>query len=381
MLMQRMTASEVDGAGKALLGERWLKPDGDKSPAWTRKVAAFNRILAESKHSNDPQVHRLLGEAMHQDDFPNIMGDTLGRLLNERYTAYDTPDWRLTSAIRTAPDYRDLKTFDNHSINAVLTKVGPHGGSTEARAKDDDTATTYAVEDYDAKSVINRQAIINDDLGYLTSIPDELAEAARMTEMQSWTATHWTTTGPNNLTSLTSNPVLDVAGLKAAFTQIMTVQDPDSSVPIMVDAPVLEVCPGLAIAAQEVIKATSIEVRTASGSAGRNFITDNWIDDFIGALIINRWSPTITTSNDDTSWCLFARPRLGRSCFETAFLRGREAPRLYVKAPNKLSIGGGLAPINEGDFDNNNIEYKVEHAFVHKIVDTRYGYGSTGAGS
>ena len=60
------------------------------------------------------------------------------------------------------------------------------------------------------------------------------------------------------------------------------------------------------------------------------------------------------------------------------FLRGNEAPALFVKSSNAMRIGGGgLTAAEDGDFDSDGIAYKIRHCFGGVLMEPRAAVAST----
>jgi len=346
-------------------------------------VESAKRRLAFAKSMDAWESGRLSGrqfvqEAMSTDDFPNVLGDTLNREVQEAYRTWPKI-WEALAAKRRAKDYRTLKSFTPNSINGRLAKVGEFGANSTTQNKADRTAVTYSVEDYEGHASLSHKVFINDDVDEFSRIPTDFAEAAVHTEGFQFSSTYVNASGPTGLTQLTSNPVFGVTGLKAAFTQILKSTDSGTGEPIMIEAPVLVIGPGLAIDAAEVIKATTIEMNTAAGT--RNLFTENWVKTMIDKVVVDPYIPIIASSNEDTMWCLIAQPKLGRSAFEAAFLNGMEQPRILIKAPTAQRAGGGDPAFMDRSFEGMTVEYLVRHTLAFAKVNAQYGFMSNGSGS
>jgi hypothetical protein len=152
--------------------------------------------------------------------------------------------------------------------------------------------------------------------------------------------------------------------------------------PILIQAPILQIGPGLAIDARELIRATTIELKTSTDiAAGRNIMTENWINSFITNVVVNPYIPRIATTNGDTSWCLMANSGQGPAAIEMGYLRGMTEPVLTTKASDIQVLGGGSVPVNFGDFQGNNVEYKGWLVIGGKVRDAKLGFMSNGTGS
>ena len=65
---------------------------------------------------------------------------------------------------------------------------------------------------------------------------------------------------------------------------------------------------------------------------------------------------------------------------ELGFLRGHEAPEIFIKESNQRRIGGAINPL-DGDFDSDSVEYKVRHCFGGSRGDGKATVASNGSGS
>jgi hypothetical protein len=72
---------------------------------------------------------------------------------------------------------------------------------------------------------------------------------------------------------------------------------------------------------------------------------------------------------------------MGRPISEIGFLRGYEAPQLFMKDPDAIRVGGGAVSPLDGDFDTDSIQYKLRHVFGGTLLDTKSAVASNGSGS
>jgi hypothetical protein len=59
-------------------------------------------------------------------------------------------------------------------------------------------------------------------------------------------------------------------------------------------------------------------------------------------------------------------------------LAGHEAPEVCMKASDKISMGGGAISPFEGDFDTDDIKYRVRVVHGGWQLDPRYCYAQVG---
>ena len=107
--------------------------------------------------------------------------------------------------------------------------------------------------------------------------------------------------------------------------------------------------------------------------------TTNVIAQYGLQLIINPWIPIIVTTGTfgQTTWALFSDPA-EIAAAEFGLLAGHESPELFMKASNQARVGGGVAGPMDGDFETDNIFYKVRHVLGGVTLSGRAGYASDG---
>jgi hypothetical protein len=61
------------------------------------------------------------------------------------------------------------------------------------------------------------------------------------------------------------------------------------------------------------------------------------------------------------------------------FLRGYEAPEIVMKASDKITAGGGQLSPFSGDFDTDDIKYRVRAVMGGSRLDPRFAYAQVSA--
>jgi hypothetical protein len=114
-------------------------------------------------------------------DFPLILGDAVGRVLR---AAYATAPSAIVSVARqsSAPDFRARRSLQLSS-GPGLEKVSEAGEF--KRGTFEEGGETYKLETFGRVFAISRQALVNDDLGAFTTVPQRLAQAAAALQAQS----------------------------------------------------------------------------------------------------------------------------------------------------------------------------------------------------
>lgn len=353
-----------------------------QSPEYQKRLGEAVGLVADVYKGRRPVWQ--LREAMTRADFPNLFGDILDRQILANYQ--ETPQvYRQFCRIGTVSDFRQVKRFTVSGAESVLPKVNEQAEYPVASIADA-SPYTYKVEKYGRRVPFSWEAMVNDDLDALRSIPERLGRAARRSESKFATSLFVDASGPNatffsvgNANRVTSNPVLSIASLQSAMALLGAMKDAEGE-PVVVETAVLVVPPALEIVARNILNATQIEIVESGGTSNQKLIAENWMRNRV-QLVVDPYHPIVaSTANGNTSWYLFASPSSGRPALEVGFLRGHETPELFIKQPNVQAAGGGADPMN-GDFDTDSIEYKVRHVFGGALMDPKMAVASNGSGS
>ena len=364
-------------------GVRKLTAAYRNTPEYINKLTEAVDFVTEVARGKRPMSH--LKEAMTTSDFPYLFGDILDRQLLAGYKEYPT-NYQQFARIGTVPDFRTVNRFAVDGGEGTLDEVEEkenykYGSLSESRYQ-------YAVKKYGRKFDFSFEAMINDDLDAFSSMPERLGKSARRTEEKFATNLFVGTSGPDgtffasgNSNIVTSNPTLSVAALQTAM-QILAAQVDEDGEPIVVTAVTLAVPPALEITALNILNAIHIEALTSGGGTSAQTIrANNWMKNRV-KLVVLPYHPIIATSaNGDTSWYLFANPKESRPALEVGFLKGYTEPQVFMKASNTVSIGGGSVNPFDGDFDSDDIEYKVRHIIGGVLLDPKAAVASNGSGS
>ena len=323
----------------------------------------------------------VLREAMTTSDFPYLFGDILDRQLLANYREWPSI-WRTYARQAIVNDFRTVNRFAIGGGEAVLDEVPEQGAYPMAALSE--SRYQYAVKKYGRRIPLSWEALINDDLGALTDIPQRFGRASRRSEDKFATQLHVDANGPHasvytagNKNIITSNPALSIAGLQTGYKVLAAMLDSDGE-PIMIDGVILEVPPALEITARNILNATQLYV----GAVGDNqLVTLNWMKERT-TLVVNPYIPLVATVADgDTCWFLHASPSSGNPAFEIGLLRGHAEPEIFMKAPNAQRVGGGIVNPLDGDFDSDSVEYKVRHVFGGSTLNPKMTVASEGDGA
>lgn len=366
-----------------------------ENPAYMRKLAEAATLLSNVRTGRWPDYY--LREAMSSSDFPYLFGDILDRTMLSRYTYWEAT-WPAIANVHIARDFRDIKRFLPHTgLEGELENVAELA-EYQYDSLTEQAPITYAVQKMGRKAAISWETLINDDLGSFdgdSSIPTRFAAAARVSEELAITrlyvdangphASMYTTGNKNRVHSengaLDDNTPFSIEGLQDAYKVLGAMVD-ETGRPIQNPMFTLVVPPALEVTANNLLNATSIELRADAGTDNQRLSVVNWMRSKL-RLVVNPYIPLVATNaNGNTSWFLFATPGGGnRPAIEMAFLRGYEQPQIFMKDSNQRRVGGGAANILDGSFENDAIEYKVRHVFGATRIDAKRSVASNGSSS
>jgi hypothetical protein len=383
-----------------------LRLRGEPSADHLTKLARTAEFLAGVRSGQIAPY--LLNEALSTSDFPLMFGQILDRALLANYQ-HTEPTYRNYVRIGSVADFRTVYRFAINGAEATLSQVGELSEYPDAAVSE--SRYTYQVTKYGKKVPMSWEVLINDQLGAFDDLPRRLATSARNTEELFATKLFVDASGPHasfytngnkNLVNSTNgavlagnNPPLTIAALQDAMTILSKQTDADGN-PIVITAVRLVVPPALRVTAMNILHATEIHI-TQPGAGGvanvqrtdssptatgeQRLVANNWMRSAV-ELDVNAFIPIVASSaNGTTTWFLFADARVGRPALEVGFLRGHEAPEMFMKAPNAVRLGGGAASPDDGDFDTDSVEYKVRHVLGGTRLDPKMTVASNGSGS
>lgn len=369
------------------------------NPEYKRNLAAAAKFIAEvySGYRNIWQLQ----EVMTTSDFPQLFGDILDRSVLAAYQEWPAP-WTSYAKRVLLNDFRSAKIFP-----PIWGADGPLDPVKEAAPYPnvplhEQTPLTWSLQKYGRQVPFSWESMINDDLDQLKDIPERLGRAARRTEDWNVSQLFIGNAGPlasfysntnGNIINTTNgaqanNPALSITGLQDAYTVLSRMKD-ENGQPIMRENVVLVVPPALEVVALNILNATELWVSDAKGGGypgngttvgSQTLVTQNWMRNRL-RIVVNPYIPMIASSNQDTSWFLFADPNYSREAFRIGFLRGHETPEIWMKTPNATRVGGGAVDAMSGDFATDTIQYRVRHVVGLATIDPKASVASNGSGS
>ena len=228
--------------------------------------------------------------------------------------------------------------------------------------------------------------VINDEWGFIASLPGEMAKIAKTTEETAALEVLVTPTGVNTATFAAGNGnamgttgtsgtryKLSLNALEFAKREIRSRQVNGNYVTVNKFA--LIVPTNLRTTAERILALTNLKV--TSGTL--QFDTQTANSDV--TLVVNDYLTQINKdANAGTTW--FLVPLGGndgtRDSIVVNFLRNHEAPEFRQSGNTGLYLGGGAVPSLEGSLLNDDIEYRVRHVVSGGFWFGASMYASTG---
>jgi len=329
------------------------------------------------------------GEAVGTSDFPTLFGVLIDRELLANYKAV-IPDWRSYLKLGRLPNFN---THEKHKVvgqDDVLDQVPEKG----AYPEEPSVTGKYdrRVYKWGRKFGISWESVINDSMGAFDDIAERFGTAVQRTEALNATKAFCAATGPH--ASLFGAPIADVDGgnvtnvgvLPLTITnlqttlQLMAKQTDVNGELIAVTGVHLVVPKALEFTARQILTSAQMQqVDTVGGANASTPVylplpTTNILPQLGIQLHVNDLLEVIDVSGTgDTTWYVFAETSQGVAAgFD--YLRGNEAPEVCMKAPNKVSLSGGSIGAMEGDFEHDEIAYRVRCVHGAWRGDPRYCY-------
>ena len=414
------------------LVERGFMGAGEYRPEGYQRHFDEARWLIEGTMKGSWRHAGILKEALTSSDFPLYFGDVLDRTMLANY-AETSYSWDMYCKRATLNDTTRIARIMRVDRGAAVLDgpIIPNSyGATGTGPKGLEQLSEYPLRrrvisgytdqlyKFGCRMDYSAESLFADDLDALKDTPALFGRASRRTEEKRATQLYATSGGPNgtffstankNLINPTvapgcpyTNPPLSIDAVKWALTVLAMQRDLDGE-PISIESAVLVYPPALKVDAENILGARELWVNMEGGNviqnaalnamtSGVRMVVANWAAKFAqGAL--NYYLPVVDTTYGNTAWYIFATPRNGRPALQLSFLRGREAPQIYMKLPNQVAIGegrmgpgAGVMPGTtntnpmEGDFETDSIDYKVRHYIGGTLLDSVCAVASNGSG-
>lgn len=361
----------------------------------TRMIENFNSkrqvelgLMLEGAFAGDRTDTKNLFEAMTTSDEPTLLQPAINRRVREVYDSYE-PTWSAVAGRETVDDFRlqeivrpqmtDGTILESNSGKAFVAGGLPKISELGEYPTIGMTATnlTYKIGKSGVKASLSWEEIINGrSIGILEKFIQDFARRSRKQEdfeayTQFLTASGFSAnvTGASNDSTLAGNPALSMTALKAAYAQAVTHVRDGQRVPLGGQFQ-LVVPRALEITAREILAVTEIRDTSVTNI---ETISGNPISGLFNLVVAD--AVTAINSGADAYWWIQPAPNAVEDAnASVAFLRGHEAPEVFVKSTT-------LQNPEDGDFDHDAYETKVRHTATGVFKEAIGIVASTGAGA
>lgn len=299
-----------------------------------------------------------LRAAFSNASLPNLLSNVANKALLEGYN-YAEDSWRKIAKITSVPDFKQAKRY-RLDANAAFTKVAP-GGELKHGSLGEGGYTNQAAT-YGVMFAIDRQMLINDDLGALSDLPKQIGAAAGEAIAEAvWSAIlgnagSFFSAGNKNLVT-GADYALSVAGLDKGYGTFLAQTKPNG-MPLGAQ-PTKLVVPGcLAMTAQQLMVSTLLVNGTAKANPAANPFAGKF------EVVASSYLDNAAMSGySATAWYLFADPDRVPAV-EVAFLNGADRPTIEQ---------------SDADFNTLGIQFRGYADFGVALGDPRGAVKVTGA--
>lgn len=275
----------------------------------------------------------VLRAAFSSADISGLLANVANKFLYAGYMSVETT-WRQISATRPVTDFKQTSSY-RMVANAKFEQVGSDGKIKHGSLSDEtynNQAKTYA-----KLLAISREHWINDDLGALTGLPQELGRGAglKLNDVF-WTAflanSSFFATENSNYAS-GADTALSIDALTAAELLFLNQTDPNSN-PLGVIPKILLVPNALNVKASQYTRDTEVRDTTAS----TKYTTSNPHAGKFTPVRSSYLSNTGISGYSTKAWYLLADP-LDLPVIEVVFLNGVETPTVESAEANFDTLG------------------------------------------
>lgn len=176
----RVIEAAIAKAGNLPNLEKAYKPETLEAADEAFKVVSLQEVLVQAANRNGwhgsvrGDMRGMLQAAFSTNSIAGVLSNLANKFLLAGYTAVDQA-WRSVASVRNVSDFKTASSYRLTS-SAKFAKVA-NGGEIEHGELADQTYTNKA-ETYARMLAITRQDIVNDDLGAITSVPQQLGRGA-----------------------------------------------------------------------------------------------------------------------------------------------------------------------------------------------------------
>lgn len=266
-------------------------------------------------------------------DLPGILSNNANKFLLQGYQFVESA-WRSISAIRPVSDFKTITSY-RMTGNGMFQEVAPDGRIPHGKLGEE--SYSNQAKTYGLMLSVTRQDIINDDLGAITTVPQNLGRGAGLKlNNVFWTefmdnSTFFTTGRANYFEGSSTN--LSVDSLTTGEQKFLDMVDADGN-PISAMPRILLVPTALSTLATNLYSAQEIRDTTANTKyATQNPHTNKFrpvTSRYLGLSSISGYSAT--------AWYLLADP-VESATIEVCFLNGVESPTIEESATEFDTLG------------------------------------------
>jgi len=344
--------------------------------------------LINNKAGLRPRRHALvMEEAVTTTDFPYLLGTTIEREMMAQYGIVQ-PDYEAYTKTGTVPNFLTHTRHRRNGGRGVLRNVTEKGEYLVTPSSA--TRYTRSVRKVGEQFDISWEALINDGMGAFNDIAEDYAKMAVNTNHAEVTGLIADATGPDVL--LFGAPIADVDGVNVtnlgalALTianlettmGLMAAQTDVNGRPLSIRGLHLVVPVQLEFQARAVLTSALKQWTEVGAGGGIPVPTTNIVPQLGIQLHVDPWLAQIDASGDvATTWYLFADTSFNYA-IGLDHLRGHEGPKICMKASNKVTLSG--APISpfDGDFESDNVMFRVRLCLGGNYLDPRCAYAQVG---
>jgi hypothetical protein len=310
-------------------------------------IAEIDTRIAAMKEVFTAPTPTQLKEAMTTAHFATYFGTLLDRQFVKDYESY-AGSWKSYTKGDTAPDFRDISRMRMDRYMRL------HLRREKAESKAGylvENEFHYGVEEYSTQMDISWRTLLNDDLGKIREVPQQLAMAAAEFEDEFVSNLY-----DNAVTQATilvlgapwsGTGRLTAANLAIGINGMMTRTTPEGR-PMNIRRIFLVIPPLLKLQADTILSSALM--------AGVATNDKNVLPGYIAGVFTD---PYIATAAPNVPWYLFADPNeIG--AVRVARLQGVPGPLTYMKEPEvRILSGGAPSGFDAGSFATGDIEYGV----------------------
>lgn len=345
-----------------------VKAYGERTVEAARKARITNLVDLAGKSLQaaglDPDAYgnrdAMLKAAFSTNNLPNILSNVINRELVEAYQE-TTNDWRKFCHVASAPDFRERTGIRPAAVDGLL--LLPKGGQIKDTSLGEEALYQWKVDTYTRMLDIDRQDIVNDDLGFLNEVSPIMGAAAGRTlldliyqTIMGGQAAGFFASGKNNLGEAGS--ALDVTSLGTGVSSMRSQRDSKGN-DLNIRPVALVVGPSLELTARALLN--SVEL---IGLADELMPSGNPVSGIVPNLIVEpRLENTDRfTGASATQWFLFGAPK--DRPVTVGFLNGQQSPMVQTE---------------EADFNKLGLQMRCVFDFGVALTDHWAAYKATGA--